>query len=266
MKLQELKKPEVLKSAIAVMLILIACVYLFSHWRVLWGRPTSNAVAFYQVFRPAGVNSYRPVSAANPANPSSKFATLTYKFADTRGAVDVIEYPHDATHALEVRVEHLQKRGRPPWLGQVQAVSNPARQALLFAALRGPWLMRRWLLDAHLRPTQMNAVNQARQEFQSSMAMLAQSQQQGLIDADLLRRIKESLQKFLTMSGAVSKAGPKRQAARQVMTLARRYAAEIEKRRAQVVSAYINKIIGRLSVQEKEALAARIAPIMRRWQ
>ncbi len=265
-KLKELKKPEIIKIALAVILILIACVYLVSHWRILFGRPTSNALAFYQVFRPAGVNPYRPVSLENPVNPTSKLSTLTYKFADVHGAVDVIAYPHDTTRALAVRLERPRKRGRPPWLRQVRAISDPARQALVFAQLRGPWLLRRWLQDAHLSPTQLNTVTRAQRQFQSSIQALMQSQQQGLIDADLLRRIQESLRKFLTMSGTVSKTRPKRQAARRVMTLARRYAAEIEKQRAKIVSVYINKIMNQLSTPEKTALAARFAPILRRFQ
>lgn len=265
MKLQDLKRPDTIKVALAVLLILIAGFYLVAHLRSLFGRPTSDAVAFYQVFRPAGVNPFRPISAANPANPSSKFATVTYKFADVQGAVDVIDYPSDPTRALDVRIQRAAAPGVPSWVRQVKAISDPAGQALMFAQLRGPWLMRRWLLDAHLSKSQMSIVALDQQNFQTSMAMLTQSQQQGLVDPELLAQIQKALKVFLKTAGDVSKAGPKRQAARKVMVLARRYGSELQEHRTEVISHYVNKIIGQLSDPEKSALAARIAPIMRRF-
>lgn len=265
MKLQDLKRPETIKVAAAGLLIVIAVVYLAIHLSSLFGRPASNAVAFYQVFRPAGVNPFRPISASNPANPSSKFATVTYKFADVQGAVDLINYPSDPTRALNVKIEPVTPRGVPPWVGQVKAVSDPAGQALVFAQLRGPWLMRRWLIDAHLSKSQMNVVALDQQQFQSALAMLAQSQQQGLEDPNLLARVQKALKEFLKMAGHVSKPGPKREAARKVMDLARRYAAEIQEHVNQVRSKFVSKILGQLSDQERSDLAARMVPIMRRF-
>ena len=264
-KLQDLKRSETIKVALAVLLILIAGVYLVVHLRSLFGRPTSDAVAFYQVFRPAGVNPFRPISAANPANPSSKFATVTYKFADVQGAVDVIDYPSNPTRALDVRIERAATPGVPPWVREVKAISDPAGQALMFAQLRGPWLMRRWLLDAHLSKSQMSVVALDQQKFQTSMTMLAQSQEEGLVDPELLGRVQKALKVFLKTAGDVSKAGPKRQVARKVMALARQYGSEIQEHRNKAISRYVNKIIGQLSDPEKSALAARIAPIMRRF-
>jgi hypothetical protein len=264
-KLQDLKRPETIKVAVAALLILIAAVYLVVHLSSLFGRPTSDAVAFYQVFRPAGVNPFRPISAANPANPSSKFATVTYKFADVQGAVDVINYPSDPTRAFEVRVDAVGKPGVPPWVQRVKAIDDPAAQALMFAQIRGPWLMRRWLLDAHLSKSQMTVVALDQQQFQNAMAMFAQSQQQGLVDPELLGRVQKALKTFLKTAGHVSKAGPKRQAARKVMALARQYGSEIQEHRTKLISQYVNKIVGQLSDPEKSALAARIAPILRRF-
>ena len=265
MKLNDLKRPDLIKAAVAVLLILFAGIYLVVHLGAFFGRPASDAVAFYQVFRPAGVNPYRPISAANPANPSSKFATVTYKFADAQGAVDVVNYPSDPTRALAVKLQRAGKPGVPAWVRQVKSVSDPAAQALMFAQLRGPWLMRRWLLDAHVSKSQMNALALDQQEFQTSMAMLNQSQQQGLVDPDLLGRVQKALKMFLKTKGHVSKAGPRRDAARRVMTLARRYAALVQARRSRAISRYVAKIMDQLSDQEKSALAARIAPIMRRF-
>ena len=264
-KLIDLKRPDIIKAAVAVLLILFAGIYLVLHLGTLFGRPTSDAVAFYQVFRPAGVDPYRPISAANPANPSSKFATVTYKFADAQGAVDVVSYPSDVTRALAVKLRSASKPGVPAWVQQVKAVSDPAGQALMFAQLRGPWLMRRWLLDAHLTKSQMNVVTLDQQAFQTSLAMLNQSQQEGLVDPDLLGRIKKALQAFLKTKGHVSKAGPRKDAAIRVMALARRYAALIQARRTKAISRYVAKIMDQLSSQEKSALASRIAPIMRRF-
>lgn len=264
-KLIDLKRPDMIKAAVAVLLTLFAGIYLVVHLGTLFGRPTSDAVAFYQVFRPAGVNPYRPVSAANPANPSSKFATVTYKFADALGAVDVVSYPSDSTRALAVKLQRTGRPGVPAWVQQVKSISDPAGQALMFAQLRGPWLMRRWLLDAHLSKDQMNVVTLDQQAFQTSMAMLNQSQQEGLLDPDLLRRIKNALQAFLKSKGHVSKDGPRKDAAIKVMTLARRYAAMVQARRAKAISKYVAKVMDQLSDQEKSALAARIAPIMRRF-
>jgi hypothetical protein len=264
-KLIDLKRPDIIKAAVAVLLILFAGIYLVVHLGTLFGRPSSDAVAFYQVFRPAGVNPYRPISPANPANPSSKFATVTYKFADVQGAVDVISYPSDPTRALAVKLQRATRPGVPAWVQQVKAVSDPAEQALMFAQLRGPWLMRRWLLDAQLSKSQMNVVALDQQAFQTSMAMLNQSQQEGLVDPNLLGRIKKALQAFLKTKGHVSKAGPRKDAAIKVMTLARQYAAVVQAQRAKAISKYVAKIMDQLSDQEKSALAARIAPIMRRF-
>ncbi len=264
-KLIDLKRPDMIKAAVAVLLTLFAGIYLVVHLGTLFGRPTSDAVAFYQVFRPAGINPYRPVSAANPANPSSKFATVTYKFADARGAVDVVSYPSDSTRALAVKLQRATRPGVPAWVQQVKSISDPAGQALMFAQLRGPWLMRRWLMDAHLSKDQMNVVTLDQQAFQTSMAMLNQSQQEGLLDPDLLKRIKNALQAFLKSKGHVSKDGPRKDAAIKVMTLARRYAAKVQARRAKAISKYVAKVMDQLSDQEKSALASRIAPIMRRF-
>jgi hypothetical protein len=264
-KVKDLKRPETIKVGIAVLLILIAVVYLVMHLGALFGRPISNAVAFYQVFRPAGVNPYRPISAANPANPSSKFATVTYKFADAHGTVDIVYYPSDPTRALAVRIQRPRTPGQPYWVQQVKAISDPAGQALMFAQLRGPWLLRRWLLDAHLSKSQMAAVTLDQQQFQSAMAMLAQSQQQGLVDSALLARISKALKVFMKAPGDISKAGSKRQDARKVMELGREYAAEIQARRIKKMTDYVDTVIGQLSDQEKSVLAARIAPIMRRF-
>ena len=265
MKLNDLKRPEMIKAALAVLLILFAGIYLAVHLGSLFGRPTSNAVAFYQVFRPAGVNPYRPISAANPANPSSKFATVTYKFADAQGAVDVVNYPSDPTRALAVKLQRAGKPGVPAWVQQVKAVSDPAGQALMFAQLRGPWLMRRWLLDAHVSKSQMNVLALDQHDFQTSIAMLNQSQQQGLVDPGLLGRVQKALKTFLKTKGHVSKAGPRKDAAVRVITLARRYAALVQARRTRALSKYVAKVMDQLSDQEKSALAARIAPIMRRF-
>ncbi len=265
MQIKDLKKPETIKVGIAVLLIVMAVVYLIVHLGALFGRPTSNAVAFYQVFRPAGVNPYRPISAANPANPSSKLATVTYKFADTQGTVDVVYYPRDSTRALEVRIQRPRTPGQPAWVRQVKAVSDPAGQALMFAQLRGPWLLRRWLLDAHLSKSQMAAMALDQQQFQSAMAMLTQSEQQGLVDSDLLGRISKSLKIFIKESGDVSKPGIKRQDARRVMELGREYANEIQQERLKKITDYVDTVIGQLSDQEKSVLAARIAPILRRF-
>ncbi len=265
MKLKNLKRSEMIKIAVAVTLLFIAGFYLIAHLATIFGRPTSNAVAFYQVFRPAGINPRRPVSANNPVDPSSKFASVTYKFADARGTVDVISYPHDATRALEVRTAKPGRAGRPPWLGKVKAISDPVRQALMFAQLRGPWLMRRWLLDAHLNAGQMQSVALAQQQFRTSMNALVQSEQQGLIDSSLLDRLKKRLKTFLTDSGSVSKAGAKRRAARKVIALGRRYAAKIQLQRTAYLTTYLNAVIGQLTDQEKSVLAARITPILRRF-
>lgn len=265
MKLKDLKRSEAIKIAVAVILLLIAGFYLISHLATIFGRPTSNAVAFYQVFRPAGMNPRYPVSANNPVDPSSKFASVTYKFADTLGTVDVISYPHDATRALEVRTAKPRRRGRPPWMWKVTAISDPVRQALMFAQLRGPWLMRRWLLDAHLNTSQMHAVTLDQQQYRTSIDTLVQSEQQGLIDSALLDRLKERLNTFLTAPGHISKAGAKRRAARKVMELARRYAAEIQAKRNKYITTYFDAVIGQLTDQEKSALAARMAPILHRF-
>ena len=266
MELDDLKLPEMIKLAVGGLLILLAVIYLGTHLSAMLGRQTSNAVAFYKVVRPAAVNPLLPVSNNNPIDPSSKYATLTYKFADARGSVDVISFPNAPHRALAVRVRPPESRGPPAWVGQVAALSNSVDQALMYAQLHGAARMRRWLEDAHISQSQSGEIALDQQQFESSMAMLEQSEQLDLVDAELLGQLKHALAVFLKAPGTMVHSGLKRQSARKVMALARRYGAKIASKRMKIMLTYIHAIRGHLSDQEKSILTARIAPIMRRFK
>jgi hypothetical protein len=238
----------------AIVLVLCGAGYLV--YRSTRPAPDTN-VASWVERRPQGKNPARPLSAANPADPS-KMAIATI-FACFDGRLEILEYPASDVHALFTFTPDTRRKTFTVYqdlLMTIEDMSDAYKRALSYAAYRAvkqePPLG--FLNYAGLTPEQRKVEKDARDTMLNSTTLVDNGEQTGIFQPDAYKRVMAALAAYKAAPGDPAKDPAKAALAHKVVELAVQYIGLMETEKGAAINKYVAAVDGMLTADQRDKL------------
>jgi hypothetical protein len=266
-----LKDPKVIKLAVAGVVFVAAVVWLVLHIGDFFGPPPNRVVAFYKYTRmnnrfrrwPGFRRTNQP---ATPPDPR-----VIYEFAGKNDRIQLIKRPEEPK--ISMMIDELPPRGNgdwrqqhPKWLNTVLSINDPVKQALTFAAMRGPRAVRFWLISCGADSAAITQAKLSATSFTAARALLITQEREGLVHPHLLHKIEKNLAIFLKMPGDPVTDSARQHMARKIYREGNEFYDELQLKRLKYTRRYVEAIESDLSAKVKARISGRIERILSRFK
>ena len=265
-KAGSIDKGSAIKLALAVVLLVVAVIWLVLHWGAMFGRVPDKSIAVFQVPHLVGVDPTQPIGQNNPADNAAKSMYIAYDFASEQGKLWIYVHPNDPTYHMTALFQGRFSRRRPPqWVTQLRALSDPVDRAIFFAARRGLGGLSAWLRSAGATSEQMAKIKTDWGVYHDWLVLFNQKQHDGTAAPNSLAAMQRAFDAYQKTPGDIFKDRAKQEAARQAYAAGMAYVDRIDAIREQHLQKLSDAIKATLNDSQKAGLSDAITKMLNRF-